>query len=129
MAGHTGDIAGFVLASPPEDLLPPRVTLEADIILIRGVQDRLLAEAEVVGRVRLILHVLASWPVTGLTAAGLNLALGELCPQKLPVQGVFHLLELVLVAPLARLTPHKGRPGDCRSRSLGLDAQDQHRNR
>ena len=122
MARHTRHVAGLVLTASPEHLFALRVALEADGVLVHGFQDRRLAETEIIGGIRLILEMLAAWPVTGLTAVRLKIAFGKLGSQKLPVQGVLHFLELIFVAPLARLAPDIRRPGDRWSRSVGLDA-------
>jgi hypothetical protein len=118
MAGHAGNVARLVRAARPEHLLSPRVALETDRILVRGGQPRLLPEAEVELRVRLILHMLATWAVAAFTSSNLQLALGQLRPQKLPMEATFHLVSDFLMAALAGIAANVGRTGDRRDRCL-----------
>jgi hypothetical protein len=125
VAGHAGDVARLVRAPLPEDLLALRVALEADGVLINRSQRRLLAEAEIVGRVRLILQVLAPRTVARLASARLEVTAREVRAQELAVEGTLHLLGLVLVAALALVASDIGCSWDGWGRSVDPNPEDQ----
>ena len=113
MTGRARHVAALVLTAQPEEAPPLLVALQADGILIHRGPIGFWAEADVEGRICLILEMLAARPVTGLAALPLNIGPASLA-QHPTVQGAIDLFELILVAALARLAADIGRIGNNR---------------